>query len=190
MPLWLEGEQETFANTLNPMHHYPTILQAILQGYELPIYGDHGVVHWARVYENGLKMAELTGADPEVVKLFALFHDSRRINEHYDPGHGLRGGDLAQSLRGSLIHLNDLQFDLLYEACKLHTDGHTTGDFTLQACWDADRLDLGRVGITPVPERLCTDAARKLLRWADQRAVRNFKPLEVLKGWGVEQGKR
>lgn len=167
------------------MHNYPAILQAILQGYELPIYGDHGVIHWARVHENGLKITQFSGADPEVVKLFALFHDSRRINENNDPGHGLRGGDLAQSLRGSLIHLNDQQFDLLYEACKLHTDGHTTGDITLQACWDADRLDLGRVNITPVVERLCTDAARKLLSWADQRAVRNFKALDVLKGWGI-----
>ena len=26
--------------------------------------------------------------------------------------------------------------------------------------WDADRLDLGRVGIRPAPKRLCTDAAR------------------------------
>jgi len=168
------------------MHNYPAIMQAILQGYALPVNGDHGVVHWARVQENGLKIAELTGADLEVVKLFALFHDSRRINEYYDPGHGWRGGDLAQSLRGTLIHLADPQFDLLYEACKLHTDGHTTGDITLQTCWDADRLDLGRVNITPAPERLCTDAARKLLRWADQRAVRNFKPLEVLNSWGLD----
>ena len=27
-------------------------------------------------------------------------------------------------------------------------------------CWDPDRLDLGRVGITPNPRYLCTDAAK------------------------------
>jgi len=68
--------------------------------------------------------------------------------------------EFASSLRGSLIHLDDTRCDLLYEACRLHTDGHTDGAPTLQACWDADRLDLGRVGITPQSHRLCTDAGR------------------------------
>jgi len=31
----------------------------------------------------------------------------------------------------------------------------------VQTCWDADRLDLGRVGKKPDPLRLCTAAARK-----------------------------
>ena len=39
------------------------ILQAILEDYALPLGGDHGVAHWARVLENGLKLAEVTGAD-------------------------------------------------------------------------------------------------------------------------------
>jgi uncharacterized protein len=38
---------------------------------------------------------------------------------------------------------DDDRFDLLYTACDLHTDGLTDGDVTIQACWDADRLDLG-----------------------------------------------
>jgi hypothetical protein len=71
------------------------------------------------------------------VRLFALFHDSRRINEYRDDDHGLRGGEFAHSLRGSLVHLDDARFELLFEACRLHTDGHTDGDETLQACWDA-----------------------------------------------------
>ena len=133
------------------------------------------MVHWARVHENGVRLAGATGADAEVVALFALFHDSRRVNEYNDDGHGQRGGDFARTLRGTLVHLDDERFELLYEACYLHTDGFTEGDPTLQACWDADRLDLGRVGITPRPERLCTDAARKLLRLGrrpGRRAVR------------------
>ena len=32
-------------------------------------------------------------------------------------------------------------------------------DPTVLTCWDADRLDLGRVGITPRAEKLCTSAA-------------------------------
>ena len=165
------------------MHDYALILQDILRGYALPLDGAHGVVHWARVIENGLRVAESNGADPDVVALFALFHDSRRVNQHRDDGHGQRGGELARSLRGTLVHLDDARFDLLYEACLLHTDGLTTGDPTMLACWDADRLDLGRVGITPRPELLCTDAARTMLPWADARATSAHVPETVLASW-------
>ncbi|MEI7686218.1 MAG: hypothetical protein WCL32_14435, partial [Planctomycetota bacterium] len=97
----------------------------------------------------------------------------------------LRGGELARPLRGSLVHLDDARFELLFEACRLHTDGLTTEEPTLQACWDADRLDLGRVGITPKPNRLCSEEARKLLSWANARAITDFEPVEVLEAWGL-----
>ena len=142
-------------------------------------------MHWARVRENGLRVAEATGADAEVVQLFALFHDARRLNEGHDPGHGQRGGDFARTLRGTLVRLDDARFDLLYEACRLHTDGLTDADATLQACWDADRLDLGRVDVTPDPRRLCTAAARSLVPWANARAVAHHEPPGVLASWGA-----
>jgi uncharacterized protein len=43
---------------------------------------------------------------------------------------------------------------------RLHSDGHVEGEPALRACWDADRLDLGRVGIRPDPAYLCTNPAR------------------------------
>jgi uncharacterized protein len=161
------------------------IIGEILKNYELPSRGAHGVVHWARVMENGLRLAETTGANIEVVTLFALFHDSRRVNEYHDDEHGLRGGKFARSLRGTLLTLDDPQFELLFDACRLHTDGLIDGDITLQVCWDADRLDLGRVGITPDPNKLCTDEARQLLRWAHGRAVGGHEPEIVAKTWRV-----
>ena len=173
--------------TKGHMHDSRAILRAILSGYELPIDGTHGVAHWARVLENGLRIAEATGADRELVELFALFHDSRRENEYSDYQHGLRGGQFARSLRGSLIHLDDTRFEILFEACRLHTDGLTDGDITCLTCWDADRLDLGRVGITPKPDRLGTDAARDLLRWADLRATTGYEPVGVLESWRLDR---
>ena len=167
------------------MHDHALILNEILRGYALPLHGYHGVVHWARVLENGVRVAASNGGDAEVVRLFALFHDSRRVNEHIDEGHGTRGGDLARSLRGTLVHLDDARFELLYNACVLHTDGHTTGDPTMLACWDADRLDLGRVGIVPKPHLLCTDRARDLLPWAHERATSDHVPIDVLASWGM-----
>src|SRR5437764_13248883 len=99
------------------MHDGAAIMAVILDGYALPVRGPQGVVHWARVLENGLRIAEANGADRKVVTLFALFHDARRVNEDTDDGHGLRGGELARSLRGTLVHLDADRFDLLYEAC-------------------------------------------------------------------------
>jgi len=167
------------------MHDFVAITTAILDDYALPWRGTHGVLHWARVWTNGLKVAEVSGADQEIVKLFALFHDSRRVNERIDPGHGQRGGDFVRSLRGTLVHLDDDRFELLYEACRLHTDGLTDGDPTVQTCWDADRLDLGRVGIMPSPQLLCTDAARELIDWANPRAQTGVQAKEVLELWGL-----
>ena len=160
------------------------VVREVLPGYTPPVRGLHGVVHWARVLENGLRLAEITGADLEVVTLFALFHDARRRNEDHDPGHGQRGAELARSLRGSLIHLSDAGFELLHHACSRHTAGMTAGDVTVQTCWDADRLDLGRVGVVPHPPLLCTDAARRLIGWAHVRAVNGYEPEFVSKAWG------
>ena len=58
--------------------------------------------------------------------------------------------------------------ELLIEALMHHSEGYTQGDVTVRVCWDADRLDLGRVGIDPKPERLCTEPARNddVLFWA------------------------
>ena len=136
------------------------LVHRILEDYELAWDGVHGVGHWARVLENGLRLAETMGAKVEVVQLFAVFHDSRRVGEGHDDGHGQRGADLAAELRGDLFNLCDADFELLYEACARHTDGLIEGDITIQTCWDADRLDLGRVGMMPARQKLCTAAAK------------------------------
>lgn len=164
------------------------VLQAILDDYTLPLDGDHGIAHWARVLENGLRLAEVTGADIVVVSLFAILHDSRRINEMTDPEHGPRAAQFAAELRGNVFDLDDHAFRLLFRACSGHTSERTHPDVTIQTCWDADRLDLGRVGITPHPSRLCTDAAktRAMIQWADGRASFRVVPDLVRKEWGID----
>ena len=164
------------------------IVHAVLAEYALPPDGVHGVTHWARVLENGLRLAERTGASAEVVRLFAVFHDSRRENETLDPGHGLRGGELARQFRGELFELADAEFDLLFSACAAHTDGLTVGDVTVRTCWDADRLDLPRAGIVPEAGRLCTEAARdhKLRQWAHDRSCLAAIPEIVGNDWGFD----
>ena len=169
----------------------PRILEVILDQYELPINGHHGVTHWARVMENGLRLAEETGANVDVVQLFAVFHDSKRVNEGHDPGHGQRGADFADELWGSVFNLPDHDFKLLYRACAGHTHERTHADITVQTCWDSDRLDLGRVGITPHPSRLCTDVAKRkdIFQWADGRAGFFVVPEFVETEWQVNLGR-
>ncbi|MEO5987931.1 MAG: hypothetical protein ABIU54_11115 [Candidatus Eisenbacteria bacterium] len=167
------------------MKHAKAIMEQILNGFALEPGGHHGFKHWARVHENGMRLAESTGADVEVVRLFAMLHDSRRVDEFRDDGHGLRGAEFARSLRGSLIDLDDARFELLHQACALHVHPPWSADATLLTCWDADRLDLGRVGITPDPARLGTSAAQKLLEWAAARAWGHYIPAEVLEEWGI-----
>lgn len=164
------------------------ILAAVLNDYALPLNGDHGVAHWARVLENALRLTAKTGANVEVVQLFAVLHDSRRRNEVTDPDHGPRAAEFALELRGRVFDLDDHEFQLLYKACHGHTHERTHPDVTIQTCWDSDRLDLGRVGITPHPSRLCTEVAKRpeTIKWADGRASFGVIPTFVLEEWGVD----
>jgi uncharacterized protein len=166
----------------------PLILHAVLDDYALPWGGDHGVVHWARLYENGLRLAEETGAIADVVRLFAVLHDSRRINEGTDPDHGPRAAEFARTLRGRLFDLPEPEFRLLHRACAGHTHERTHPDVTIRTCWDADRLDLGRVGIIPHPKYLGTEVARRpaTIEWADGRASFGVVPEFVWEEWGID----
>jgi uncharacterized protein len=148
------------------------LIAAIRKQYVLPWNGTHGISHWVRVRENGFLLAEKTGADPQIVELFAYLHDSKRRNEYRDPGHGARAAQFARSLQGSLIDLSDQDLERLVYACTYHTDGLTEADVTVQTCWDADRLDLGRVGIRPQVRYLCTSAAKdaEMIAWAFARS--------------------
>jgi uncharacterized protein len=139
------------------------LLDSLKNQFLLGDEGFRGRSHWLRVLENGRRLAPLTGANLKVVELFDVFHDSQRENEGFDPGHGQRGADFAANMRGQWFEVSDHEMELIYEACALHTDGLTQADVTLQTCWDADRLDLGRVGIVPRIDRLCTLAAKEII---------------------------
>ena len=154
------------------------LLELVRLEFVLSWHSVHGEPHWARVRENGLRLARLTGARLRVVELFALLHDSKRLNDGRDPGHGKRAATFARTLRGSLVQLPDEDFELLACACEYHTDGWTEAEITVQTCWDADRLDLGRIGIRPKARCLCTSAARQpsMIEWAflrSQQAARS-----------------
>jgi uncharacterized protein len=49
---------------------------------------------------------------------------------------------------------------LLVAAIEGHTHRRCHDDLTVLTCWDADRLDLARVGTVPVSERMNTLEAK------------------------------
>lgn len=153
------------------------LLSMVKKQYRINWLGLHGVIHFSHVYDNGIKLAEQRGVNSRVVQLFLIFHDSQRRNEGRDPNHGTRGGQLAVKLR-EFLPLYDDEVELLVTACSLHTSTLNHENITVQACMDADRLQLGRVGIMPDPERLCTPLAKldETINWAYRNSLKHELP--------------
>ncbi|MBI5581427.1 MAG: HD domain-containing protein [Deltaproteobacteria bacterium] len=122
----------------------------------------HGPRHWQRVEAFGLRIAESSGADLTVVRLFALLHDSCRQSDGHDIDHGPRAAEMLDRIVPSVFALDRDRFELLKQAIRLHTSGQTTGEPTIGTCWDADRLDIGRAGITPSADYMSTAAGKEI----------------------------
>jgi uncharacterized protein len=58
---------------------------------------------------------------------------------------------------------------------RYHTSGLTSPDPTIGTCWDADRLDIGRVGITPCGHYMSTVAGKDVAALADPRFLSAIK---------------
>ncbi len=152
------------------------LLSLIKKHYKLQWSGTHGIIHWSRVYDNGIKLSTQPGVNSKVVQLFSIFHDSQRHNEHTDPQHGYRGSQLAIKIRDHLP-INDHEFHLLTTACSLHTSAQNHENITVKACFDSDRLDLGRVGNYPKPDLLCSPLAKQTdtIEWAYNRSINIYR---------------
>lgn len=121
----------------------------------------HGPAHWNRVEEKGLELARESGADQTVVRLFSILHDMCRLNDDEDPGHGPRAADMLGTLVGILFTIDPDPLVLLEQAIRHHTEGFTSPDPTIGTCWDADRLDLPRVGKKPDARYMSTAEGKK-----------------------------
>ena len=139
-----------------------------LHGWEL---GEtHGLSHWQRVEHNGILLSTEVCAgvmhirediNIRVVRMFAYLHDKCRLNNEADLEHGIRTANMLSSIRNTILqNLSDEEFSLLEQACRLHTTTHKTGNLTIDTCFDADRLDLERVGIIPFHNKMATQNGR------------------------------
>lgn len=137
----------------------------------------HGPAHWRSVALAGARIcSSLPEADLLTVMLFAITHDACRLTDDEDPEHGHRAAGLLDALLG--VWGDDLEpwrRQLLAEACRFHVDGQTTGDPTIGACWDADRLCLWRGDTEPDQSLMSTPPgmSKDLIRWAQDLHLRD-----------------
>jgi uncharacterized protein len=140
------------------------LVRLIREQYTLDWQGIHGWDHWTKVHRTGLILAGENEADEQVVELFSLFHDSCRVNDGRDPEHGPRAALFAERVHGIHFKLEDETLDILLTAIRDHTKGYVHKDPTIQVCWDADRLDLPRVGTRPKAEYFGTETTKRMLK--------------------------
>jgi uncharacterized protein len=148
------------------MHMPPAQFEAVrrhaIQSFRVGPNSIHGLHHWRTVEKHGLLIAPEVGADVQTVQLFAILHDCCRLDDESDLEHGPRAARMVRTLAGSLITLDPARLDTLVHAIHHHTDGTTSDDPTIGTCWDADRLDLGRVGIIPSASLMSTTAGKRI----------------------------
>ena len=130
----------------------------------LDLHGIHGLGHWNRVEGFALQMATINGADEAVARIFAILHDCKRESENSDPQHGLRAANLAREINETRLFLDEKRLEILCFALENHDKGRVSDDATIGTCWDADRLDLGRVAVVPRAQLLSTGAGKLLLK--------------------------
>lgn len=148
----------------------------------------HGEGHWMRVATVGRRLlGDVPDADAAVVLRFALLHDARRENDGHDPGHGPRAAALVREIGADPLGLSDGQLDLLATACHDHTRAPGSDDPTLAVCFDADRLTLWRVGITPDPAFLSTEPGRRAgtIAWSAELEGARLDWTDVVEGFAA-----
>jgi len=147
---------------------YQELLNIIKQDFKLNLYGYHGIYHWQRVFLNTQKLAKYYNVQSEVFELFSILHDSKRENEHLDINHGKRASEFVKKLiEEKYIKLNTRDEEQLIYACANHTKPDVTNpfynDIIVQICFDADKMDIGRVGIVPDEKYFLTQYAKELI---------------------------
>jgi uncharacterized protein len=154
----------------------------------------HGPAHWKRVVRLALELARREGGDLLVAALFGACHDVARVHDGRDFEHGPRAAKQVHRTIATRLDLRDDQLNCLLEAVLRHTDGDVSRDPTLGACWDADRLDLVRIGFDVDLALLSTrtaglvevqEAAARL--WARDRRIREKAGLPI---YTIRQRKR
>ena len=80
---------------LQMRYDFSEIAKVAKSRFALSLKGLHGLAHWQRVQENGLKLAKYNGANKDIVRLFSFLHDCCRQDDRSDPEHGPRAAEFT-----------------------------------------------------------------------------------------------
>ena len=69
---------------------------------------------------------------------------------------------LPQAVSALNFELSAKRMDALCKAIEHHSCGKVHDHAMIQICWDADRLDLGRVGIKPITKFMSQEAVKHI----------------------------
>lgn len=123
----------------------------------------HGMWHWRKVDWNVQQLCKaVPEANLEVCRAFAYLHDCKREHEKEDPVHGEKAAEYVEQIKDRL-GFTEPQLELLKAACRDHEKGTISDNPTIGVCWDADRLDIMRVGTKIDPKYLSTQAAKDMV---------------------------
>ena len=119
----------------------------------------HGVGHLRRVAYLAGRFAKVEDVCVKEAVIGGFLHDCARKDDRGGRTHAHESGDLALDIM--LEHWPDVDLDKIYSAIYNHADGLTTDDHLTGCIWDADRIALTRLGITPDPKLLSTNVAKR-----------------------------
>jgi len=121
----------------------------------------HGISHLRRVAITAGRIAASIGEDVESAVVAGFLHDCARSDDGGGTRHAHDSAVLAKKLLSRFYpHLDTVR---LCDAIARHADGETTEDLLAACVWDADRLDLTRLGIEVDPDLLSTTVARRII---------------------------
>ncbi len=134
----------------------------------------HGPAHWQSVYRFGKML--YPGIDKGVLFYFSVFHDFFKSNDFADKSHGKKALTAMPLIKENLkiwnkdkkahnSQIEQLAFAFENHDCTIQEYASLTNPLkdnkNVRACLDADKLDLGRVGIIPESKHLLTEEAKK-----------------------------
>ncbi len=110
----------------------------------------HDYEHTLRVYNLCIKLAELEGADVDVLKAASLLHDiARPLEATTGVSHSIKGAEIARNILKK-INFPETKIDKVCKVIRTHrfTEGIEAQEIEEKILNDADRLDaLGAIGI-------------------------------------------
>lgn len=134
----------------------------------------HGLHHLCRVAYLAGRFAASMHTCVESAVVGGYLHDCARQDDGDGNAHAHDSANLAcQIMKSYYFHLD---IERICSGIYCHADGTTTADPLIGCIWDADRIDLTRLGIEVNEEFLSTDIGKRFCR---TYRIKNQKPRNV-----------